>query len=88
MISFFHCSARHRTLGEDPAGCAGSVRVYMGQEVLNKHAGEEEKQTDGGIFSQTARNNQVSISERTNMSVGDVRKVSAIQTLKTRILQE
>jgi len=48
--------------------------------------GEGENQTDCGMPPQTARNSQASISERTNTGVGDVRKVSAIQTLKTRVL--
>lgn len=58
----------------------------MGQAVLKKPVGEGENQTDYGMPPQTARNSQVSISERTNMGVGDVRKVSATQTLNTGIL--
>lgn len=58
----------------------------MGQGVLKKHVGEGENQTDYGMPPQSARNTRVSISERTNMGLGDVRKVSPTQTLNTGIL--
>lgn len=58
----------------------------MGQGVFNKHMAEGGNQADCGKPPQASRNRQLSISERTNMGVGDVRKVSAVQTLKTGIL--
>lgn len=76
----FHLSARGRTPAQDPAGCAGSVEGIRDREILNKDVGGGENQSECGMPPQTARNGQVSISERTNVGLGDVRKVSATQT--------